>query len=91
MKTPEQEMALTYEIGDCYEERRSGTRRSTTSSASRGSNPALRRHARVRGRARAAPRARARARKPAAKAVGAEAVDEFDAVLDDLLGGGKLP
>jgi tetratricopeptide (TPR) repeat protein len=87
VKTPEQEVALTYEIGDCYEERRAVdqalyyfqrvSRMSPGYADMRGSVSE-----RIR-RLEPAPQP-----KPAAKAVGAEDVDEFDAVLDDLLGGG---
>jgi tetratricopeptide (TPR) repeat protein len=89
-KTPEQELVLTYEIGDCYEERRAAdqavyyfqrvARMSPGYSDMRGSVAE-----RIR-RLEPSPMP-----KPAARAVGAETVDEFDAVLDDLLGGGKLP
>jgi tetratricopeptide (TPR) repeat protein len=90
VKTPEQELALTYEIGDCYDTLRQG-------------DQALYYFQRVARMAPAYddPRGSAGERvrrlepgplpKPAAKAVGAETVDEFDAVLDDLLGGTKLP
>ena len=91
VKTPDQETALTYEIGDCYEERRASdqalyyfqrvARMSPGYADPRGTVAD-----RVR-RLEPAPRPL----QPAAKAVGAETVDEFDAVLDDLLGGGKLP
>jgi tetratricopeptide (TPR) repeat protein len=91
IKTREQELALTYEIGDCYEERRATDQAlyyfQRVLRADPGYND-------MRGSA--ADRVRrlepAPAARPlAAKAVGAENVDEFDAVLDDLLGGGKLP
>ncbi len=39
VKTREQELALTYEIGDAYEQRRAPIKPSTTSSASRASTP----------------------------------------------------
>jgi len=90
-KTPDQEVALTYEIGDCYEERRAPdqalyyfqrvARMNPTYNDPRGSIAD-----RVR-RLEPAPMPK----QPAAKAVGAESIDEFDAVLDDLIGGGKLP
>jgi tetratricopeptide (TPR) repeat protein len=90
IKTPEQELALTYEIGDCYEERRANDQALYYFQRVARLNPA---YADPRGavtermrRLEPAPMP-----KPAAKAVGAETVDEFDAALDDLLGSGKLP
>jgi tetratricopeptide (TPR) repeat protein len=90
-KTRDQELALTYEIGDCYESRRA-------------TDQALyyfQRVSRVEPgyddmRGSAAERVRrlepAPMPKQAAMAVGADSgVDEFDAALDDLLGGGELP
>jgi tetratricopeptide (TPR) repeat protein len=90
-KTRDQELALTYEIGDCYEQRRA-------------TDQALyyfQRVARVEPgyndmRGSAAERVRrlepAPMPKAPAMAVGADTGgDEFDAALDDLLGGGELP
>lgn len=87
VKTREQELQLTYEIGDCYEERRAAdqalyffqrvVRMDPSYADPRGSATE-----RVR-RLEPAPAPRP----PPAMAVGAEGVDEFDAVLDDLLGG----
>ena len=57
VKTPDQKMALTYEIGDCYEERRSVDQALYYFQRVARMEPGVRRHARVRGRARAAPRA----------------------------------
>ena len=90
-KTRDQELALTYEIGDCYESRRA-------------TDQALYYFQRV-GRMepsyndmRGSAAERMRRLEPApmpkqgAMAVGADSgVDEFDEALDDLLGGGKLP
>ncbi len=90
VKNPDQEMALTYEIGDCYEERRSADQALYYFQRVARMNPA---YDDMRGSV--ADRVRrlepAPMPMPAAMAVGAETVDEFDAVLDDLLGGGKLP
>ncbi|APR85806.1 TPR domain protein [Minicystis rosea] len=94
VKTREQELALTYEIGDCYEERRATdqalyyfqrvVRMDATYADMRGS--AAERVQRL------APPPAAPQRPPPAKAVGAEH-DEFDGLLDDLdlVGGSKLP
>jgi tetratricopeptide (TPR) repeat protein len=89
--TPEQELALTYEIGDCYEARRQtdqalyyfqrATRMNPQYDDPRGSVAERTR------RLEPVPMP-----KPAAKAVGADTMmDEFDAALDDLIGGTKLP
>jgi hypothetical protein len=91
VKTPDQEVALTYEIGDCHEALRQvdqalyyfqrAARMSPGYDDLRGSVSE-----RIR---RLEPPAPA---KPAAKAVGADTVDEFDAfdaVLDDMLNGTK--
>jgi tetratricopeptide (TPR) repeat protein len=90
VKTPDQELALTYEIGDCYEERRSTDQALYYFQRVARINPG---YADMRGSA--AERVRRLEPMPtpraAAMAVGAESVDEFDAVLDDMLGGGKLP
>ena len=91
VKTPDQEIALTYEIGDCYEERRATDQALYYFQRVARMNPA---YDDLRGsdrRSRSPPRARADAQQPTAKAVGAETVDEFDAVLDDMLDSGKLP
>ncbi|MFT3767726.1 MAG: tetratricopeptide repeat protein [Minicystis sp.] len=90
VKTRDQELALTYEIGDCYEERRATDQALYYFQRVVRMEPG---YADMRGSA--AERVRrlepAPAPRPApAMAVGAEG-DEFDAVLDDLLGGGKLP
>jgi tetratricopeptide (TPR) repeat protein len=89
-KTREQECQLTYEIADCYEQQRAVDqaifyfqrlfRLDPSYDDMRGSvNDRI-------ARLQPAPPPRP----AAAKAVGAD-VDEFDAVLDDLLGSGKLP
>ena len=92
VKVRDQELALTYEIGDCYEQRRATdqalyyfqrvARVDPQYNDMRGSAAE-----RVR-RLEPAPMPKA----PAAMAVGADSgIDEFDAALDDLLGGGELP
>ncbi len=90
-KTPDQETALTYEIGDCYEERRQTDQALYYFQRVARASPGYPDHRgsvteRIR-RLEPMPMP-----KPAAKtamAVGAETVDEFDAVLDDMLGNGK--
>jgi tetratricopeptide (TPR) repeat protein len=85
MRTPEQELALTYEIGDCYEAAgqteqalhyfQRASRMSASYDDPRGA---------VGERIRALdPGVHAQ---PAARAVGDGVVDEFDAALDDLMG-----
>ncbi len=90
VKTREQELALTYEIGDCYEARRAPDQALYYFQRVARMSPG---YADMRGSA--AERVRRLEPMPtpraAAMAVGAESVDEFDAVLDDMLGGGKLP
>ncbi len=91
VKTRDQELALTYEIGDAYEQRRAPdqalyyfqrvARIDPGYSDMRGSAAE-----RIRRLEPGIPKATGRA------AVGTDVVaDEFDAALDDLLGGGKLP
>jgi tetratricopeptide (TPR) repeat protein len=89
-KTREQELALTYEIGDCYESVRATDQALYYFQRVLRAEPG---YSDMRGSA--AERVRrlepAPANRPAAAmAVGAEDVDEFDAALDDLLAGGKL-
>jgi tetratricopeptide (TPR) repeat protein len=89
-KSPENELALTYEIGDCYEERRAPDqalywfqrvlRLDAAYNDMRGSAVDRVRRLQPAPPSRPAPQ----------KAVGAD-VDEFDAALDDLLDVGKLP
>ena len=91
VKTREQELTLTYEIGDCYEERRATDQALYYFQRVVRMDPG---YQDMRGNA--AERVRrlepAPMPRPApAMAVGAEDVDEFDAALDDLLGGGDLP
>ncbi len=90
-KTREQELALTYEIGDCYESRHAPDQALYYFQRVARAEPG---YSDMRGSA--AERVRRLEPAPAPKqttamAVGAESVDEFDAALDDLLGGGKLP
>jgi tetratricopeptide (TPR) repeat protein len=91
VKTREQELALTYEIGDAYEQRRAPDQALYYFQRVARIDPA---YNDMRGSA--AERAR-RLDPGVAKAqsrveVRADVVgDEFDAALDDLLGGGKLP
>jgi tetratricopeptide (TPR) repeat protein len=91
VKTREQELALTYEIGDCYEARRAPDQAVYYFQRVTRMEPG---YADPRGSAAERVRRLEPAPAPAARpamAVGAEAVDEFDAVLDEMLGGGKLP
>jgi tetratricopeptide (TPR) repeat protein len=92
-KTREQELALTYEIGDCYEERRASDQALYYFQRVLRMEPG---YADMRGSA--AERVRrlepAPVARPSAMAVGAESEsqgDEFDGLLDDLLDVGKLP
>lgn len=92
VKTREQELALTYEIGDCYEERRATDQALFYFQRVVRMDPE---YADMRGSAADRVRRLTPApvpRPPPAKAVGAEDVgDEFDAALDDLLSGSELP
>ena len=90
VKTPDQETALTYEIGDCYEERRQTDQALYYFQRVARANPSYPDHRggvaeRVR-RLEPAPPPKAAAM---AVAVGAGPIDEFDAVLDDMLSNGK--
>ncbi len=88
VKTPDQETALTYEIGDCYEERRQTDQALYYFQRVSRANPGYVDH-------RGSVGERIRRLEPmpppksAAMAVGAGPIDEFDAVLDDMLSNGK--
>ena len=91
VKTREQELALTYEIGDAYEQRRAPDQAlyyfQRVARIEPGYND-MRGSAAERARRLDPSVAKAQSR----VAVRADVVtDEFDAALDDLLGGGKLP
>jgi tetratricopeptide (TPR) repeat protein len=91
VKTREQELALTYEIGECYQTRNAPDQALYYFQRVARIDPAYRDpRGSVMERIR---RLESRAHSPAARpAVRTEAVvDEFDAALDDLLGGTDLP
>jgi tetratricopeptide (TPR) repeat protein len=91
VKTREQELALTYEIGDAYEQRRAPDQALYYFQRVARIEPSyndMRGSAAERARRLDPSVAKAQSR----VAVRSEVVtDEFDAALDDLLGGGKLP